>query len=111
MTWISLPAVVALVVLLIAGIFADHQNGIVAEQAMRVDVAKEMNLVRANLEGNVNGDLQLARGLIGTIVTEPNMSQARFAKLAESLFREKTPQKRRRCARPGHLLGVSDGRQ
>lgn len=90
MSWTSLPAVIALAVLLTAGIFADHQNSIVTEQALRVDVAKEMNLVRAKLEGNVNGDLQLARGLVATIVTEPNMSQARFAKLAKSLFREKT---------------------
>ncbi|MBA1145162.1 bifunctional diguanylate cyclase/phosphodiesterase [Mesorhizobium neociceri] len=90
MTWTSLPALIALVVLLIAGFFADHQNSTVAEQVLRVDVAKEMNLIRANLEGNVNGDLQQARGLIATIVTEPNMSQARFAKLAESIFREKT---------------------
>jgi diguanylate cyclase (GGDEF)-like protein len=105
MTWTSLPAVIALVVLLIAGIFADHQNSIVAEQALRVDVAKEMNLVRANLEGNVNGDLQLARGLTATIVTEPNMSQARFAKLAESLFREKT-HLRNISAAPGLVISL-----
>ncbi|MDX8455973.1 EAL domain-containing protein [Mesorhizobium sp. VK9D] len=105
MTWTSLPALIALVVLLIAGIFADHQNSIVAEQALRVDVAKEMNLVRANLEGNVNGDLQLARGLIATIVTEPNMSQARFAKLAVSLFREKT-QVRNIAAAPGLVISL-----
>ncbi len=42
MTWTSLPAVMAFVVLLIAGLFADHQNSIVAEQALRVDVAKEL---------------------------------------------------------------------
>ncbi|RAZ91832.1 bifunctional diguanylate cyclase/phosphodiesterase [Mesorhizobium hawassense] len=105
MTWTSLPAVIALVVLLIAGFFADHQNGIVAEQAMRVDVAKEVNLIRANLEGNVNGDLQLARGLVATIVTEPNMSQARFAKLAESIFREKT-QVRNIAAAPGLVISL-----
>ncbi|MCA0012154.1 EAL domain-containing protein [Mesorhizobium sp. B292B1B] len=105
MTWTSLPAVVALVVLLSAGIYADHQNSIVAEQALRVDVAKEMNLVRANLEGNVNGDLQLTRGLIATIVTEPNMSQTRFAKLAKSLFREKT-QVRNIAAAPGLVISL-----
>ncbi|TPN30995.1 EAL domain-containing protein [Mesorhizobium sp. B2-3-3] len=105
MSWTSLPAVIALVVLLIAGVFADHQNSIVAEQALRVDVAKEMNLVRANLEGNVNGDLQLARGLIATIVTEPNMSQARFAELAESLFREKT-RLRNIAAAPGLVISL-----
>ncbi|WP_136617762.1 MULTISPECIES: bifunctional diguanylate cyclase/phosphodiesterase [Mesorhizobium] len=105
MAWTSLPAAIAVVVLLIAGLFADHQSSIVAEQALRVDVAKEMNLVRANLEGNVNGDLQLARGLIATIVTEPNMSQARFAKLAESLFREKT-HLRNIAAAPGLVISL-----
>ncbi|WP_245273601.1 EAL domain-containing protein [Mesorhizobium sp. WSM3224] len=105
LTWTSLPAVIALVVLLIAGIFADHQNSIVADQALRVDVAKEMNLIRANIEGNVNGDLQLARGLVATIVTEPNMSQARFAKLAESLFREKT-HVRNIAAAPGLVISL-----
>ncbi len=105
MTWSNIPALIALAVLLIAGIYADHQNSIVAEQALRVDVAKEMNLVRASLEGNVNGDLQLARGLIATIVTEPNMSQARFAKLAESLFREKT-HLRNISAAPGLVISL-----
>ncbi|MGX7874063.1 bifunctional diguanylate cyclase/phosphodiesterase [Mesorhizobium sp. ORM6] len=104
-TWTILPALIAVVVLLIAGIFADHQNKIVAEQAMRVDVAKEMNLIRANLEGNVNGDLQLVRGLVATIVTEPNMSQARFAQLAESLFREKT-HLRNIAAAPGLVISL-----
>jgi diguanylate cyclase (GGDEF)-like protein len=105
MTWTSLPAVIALVVLLIAGILADNQNNNVAEQAMRADVAKEVNLIRANLEGNVNGDLQLVRGLIATIVAEPDMSQARFAKLAESLFRENT-HLRNIAAAPGLVISL-----
>jgi diguanylate cyclase (GGDEF)-like protein len=90
LAWTNLPAAIALVVLLAAGIYADRQNRIMAEHALRASVAKEVNLVRARLEGNISGNLQLVRGLIGTIITEPGMDQARFAELAESLFRQKT---------------------
>ncbi|MEO8527344.1 MAG: EAL domain-containing protein, partial [Caldimonas sp.] len=42
--------------------------------------------IRARLEGNINGNLQLVRGLVGSIATEPDMTQPRFAALAAQLL-------------------------
>ncbi|MBA3447216.1 MAG: EAL domain-containing protein [Pseudaminobacter sp.] len=78
----------AVVVLAIAGVFADYQNRIVFEQALRADALAKVNLIRARLEGKINGNIQLVRGLVAAVVTEPYMGQPRFASLAQNLLRE-----------------------
>ena len=85
-----LPAVIAAFVVLVAGILADNQNQVVAEARLRARVAEELNPIRAKLEANVNGNIQLVRGLIGTLVTEPGMDQKRFATLSRSIFTERS---------------------
>ena len=104
-SWASIPAAIAIVVLLLAGIFADHQNRIVSNQALRADVTSEVNLIRAKLEGNINSNIQLVRGLVATIATEPGMKQPRFAELAENLFREET-QLRNIAGAPGLVISL-----
>ncbi|MER8827434.1 EAL domain-containing protein [Mesorhizobium sp. M0938] len=76
----------AVVVIAIGAAFADHQNKVVSDQAARADVLAKVNLIRAKLEGNINGNLQLVQGLVATVVTEPYMGQQRFASLARNLF-------------------------
>ena len=76
----------AVVVIAISAAFADHQNKIVSDQAARADVLAKVNLIRAKLEGNISGNLQLAQGLVAAVVTEPYMGQQRFASLASNLF-------------------------
>ncbi len=49
-----------------------------------------MSLIQTKLEGNINGDIQLVRGLVSTISTEPSITQARFAELAASLLEERS---------------------
>ncbi|MDX8477414.1 EAL domain-containing protein [Mesorhizobium sp. VK24D] len=78
----------AAVVIFICAVFADHQNKIVSDQAAREEVLARVNLIRAKLEGNINGNLQLVRGLVATVMAEPYMGQPRFAALASSLFGE-----------------------
>jgi diguanylate cyclase (GGDEF)-like protein len=80
------PAAVALLGICLAGAFADFQNAVLQDQRQRAEVASEVSLIRAKLEGNINGNIQLVRGLIATLATEPNMDQARFAALASNLF-------------------------
>ena len=104
-SWTSIPAVIATVVLLLAGIFADHQNRVVSNQALRADVTSEVNLIRAKLEGNINSNIQLVRGLVATIATEPGMKQPRFADLAENLLREET-QLRNIAGAPGLVISL-----
>ncbi|KAA3452436.1 bifunctional diguanylate cyclase/phosphodiesterase [Mesorhizobium sp. SARCC-RB16n] len=80
----------AVVVIAVCAAFADHQNKVVSDQAARADVLAEVNVVRARLEGNINGNLQLARGLVAAVTTEPYMGQQRFAELASRLFNEES---------------------
>ncbi|ESX73198.1 histidine kinase [Mesorhizobium sp. LSHC420B00] len=82
----NIPAAIAFVVILISAAFAEHQNKIVSDQAVRADVLTKVNLIRAKLEGNINGNLQLVHGLVAAVVTEPYMGQQRFASLASNLF-------------------------
>ena len=82
------PALIALIIVVIAGIFADYQNRQVFAQRLRNDVLNQVSLVRAKLEGNITGNIQLVRGLVATIATEPDMNQDQFARLSEKLLRE-----------------------
>src|SRR5690606_14857330 len=86
----NLPALMALAVVIVFGIFADYQNHLVFQQNLRASVLAEVSVIRAKLEGHVNANLQLVRGLIATIATEPDMSQARFDRLASKLFEEES---------------------
>ena len=79
---------VALVVVAASAIFADMQNRLVSEQQLRASVTRQLNVLRARLEGNINGNLQLVRGVVGTFSTEPDISADRFAALADHLFEE-----------------------
>ncbi|RWK63633.1 EAL domain-containing protein [Mesorhizobium sp.] len=76
----------AVIIIAVGAAFADHQNKVVSDQAARADVLAKVNLIRAKLEGNINGNLQLVQGLVATVVTEPYMGQQRFASLASNLF-------------------------
>ncbi len=86
----NVPAVLALFVIVLAGLFAEHQNSRVFVQGLRSDVQSSVSLIRAKLEGNVNGNIQLVRGLVATLSTEPGMKQERFADLARNLLTEKS---------------------
>lgn len=85
-----IPAAIAIVVIAVCAVFADHQNKIVSDQASRADVLAKVNVIRAKLEGNINGNFQLARGLVAAVTTEPYMGQQRFAELASRLFNEES---------------------
>lgn len=83
-----LPAAVVFAAVLSIGWYASWQNqGLYDEQA-RADVLKEMSVVRARLEGHINGNILLVRGLVATLTTEPEMDQPRFAQLAQKIFAE-----------------------
>jgi sensor domain CHASE-containing protein len=86
--WIA--AGIALVVVSLSGLLADYQNSLVFEQRLRAEVRDQLSVVLAKLEGNVNASIQLVRGLVNTIATEPEMNQARFAQLAHNLIDERS---------------------
>jgi diguanylate cyclase (GGDEF)-like protein len=101
----NIVGAVAVAVVVGSGLFADYQNRTVYEQRLRADVANRVSLIRAKLEGNINGNLQLVRGLISVIASEPNMTQDRFAALARNLFRDHS-QLRNVAAAPNMVLSM-----
>jgi diguanylate cyclase (GGDEF)-like protein len=101
----SLPALLTVVVMVIVAWYATVQNQVLYDQRMRADVLKELSVVRAKLEGNINGNIQLVRGLIATLATEPQMRQARFAQLSAALFEERS-QLHNIAAAPGFVISL-----
>ncbi|MBU1337250.1 MAG: EAL domain-containing protein [Alphaproteobacteria bacterium] len=85
-----LPALVALIVLVAGGVALDRQTNVLDEERARAVVLAQVSLIRAKLEGNINGNIQLVRGLVSTISTEPRMDQDRFAALVSNLFEEQS---------------------
>ncbi len=84
----NIPAFLALFVVTVAWLVAEQQNRRLFEQAQRADVLHHVSVIRARLEGNVSSNIQLARGLVATLATEPDMDQRRFSALAENLLLE-----------------------
>uniref|UniRef100_UPI003D0AA312 bifunctional diguanylate cyclase/phosphodiesterase n=1 Tax=Roseibium sp. TaxID=1936156 RepID=UPI003D0AA312 len=68
------------------GIFAEYQNRIVHHQSDRASVSKQLGLLRAKLEGNINSNIQLVRGLVAVIATNPDIDQERFGRIAARLI-------------------------
>ena len=88
--WPYAAAALAFVAVLIAGAFAEHQSTIVGQQQQRATVVRELDIVRARIEGDVNANIQLVRGLISVIAAEPDMTQERFSAIAAGLFNTKS---------------------
>ena len=86
----NIPAFLALIVIALAWLFAEQQNRKVFEQDLRAEVLGQVSLIRAKLEGNINSNIQLVRGLVATLSTEPDMDQGRFATLAANLLQERS---------------------
>lgn len=84
---ISVAAVgIALAVTIVAGIFAELQNRSVHRQSARADVGEQLGLVRARLEGNINSNLQLVRGMVALIATQKDIDQEQFGEITRSLI-------------------------
>lgn len=74
--------------MLVMATYAAWQNQVLYDEQMHSKVSEQLSLVRARLEGNITGNLQLVRGLVATLSTEPDMSQERFADLASKTFEQ-----------------------
>jgi diguanylate cyclase (GGDEF)-like protein/PAS domain S-box-containing protein len=96
---------IALGVVISAGVYAERQNEAIHEQNMRTKVLGEISLIRSALEGQINGNIQLVRGLVGVIATEPDMTQERFFALAANLFDGET-QLRNVAAAPDFVVSM-----
>lgn len=80
-----LPSVYVLVAVILVGFLIDRQYMVIDRQEEREAVRRQVATIRAQLEGHLNAPIQAVRGLVATLSTEPDMSQARFSMLAEQV--------------------------
>jgi diguanylate cyclase (GGDEF)-like protein len=73
-------------VVICATFFAIHQNKRIFEQQLRSQVLSQASLIRSKLEGNINANIQLVRGLVASIEINPDITQAEFSSLVGSLL-------------------------
>ncbi|WP_246272903.1 bifunctional diguanylate cyclase/phosphodiesterase [Oricola thermophila] len=83
----------------------DQQNRAVHHQSSRSHVAEQLGIVRARLEGSVNANIQLIRGLVAVIATQPDMDQERFSEIASGLLGDHS-QLRNIAAAPGMVISM-----
>ena len=83
-----LNLVSAFVILVVAAsaYYADGLNRTLQEQQVRSAAARQLGVIRAKLEGNINGNMQLVRGLVAVIEAQPQMTQTEFSSIARPLF-------------------------
>ncbi len=81
-----MPALICVVFFSFFWIFVEDQRNRVYLQEQRNEVLASASLVRAELEHKVNSNLQLVKGLVSVIASEPDMGQVRFSFLARALF-------------------------
>lgn len=100
------PALLVFIVVAIAGYVIDRQADTLGRQRIRADVTNQVSVMRAKLEGNIASTVQLVRGLVSVISTEPDMGVARFDALASNIFKEQT-QLRSVAAAPDFVVTMS----
>lgn len=102
--WLTyLPAIVTALGVLLVALYVENLSTEHFQKDVRLLVSERLSLVRARLEGNINSNAQLTRGLVAAITTEPDMTQERFAALAAEVLRGKS-QIRNIGAAPGLVI-------
>ena len=100
-----LPAFVAIAAMVGTMLYADWQNQNSARQDKRNAVTQELGLIRTKLEDSINANVQIVRGLVGVLETEPNMDQARYTAVAKRVLAGKT-QFRNIAAAPDFVVSM-----
>ena len=99
------PMAISALAVVLCGAFADHQNRQLFEERSRAEVLSKLGLIQAKLEGDINGNVQLVRGLVSAISTEPDIAQARYAELAANLLKSRS-QIRNIAGAPGLVVSL-----
>ena len=99
------PMGISALAVVLCGAFADHQNNQLFEERSRAEVLSELGLIQAKLEGDINGNVQLVRGLVSAISTEPNITQERYGELAANLLKSRS-QIRNIAGAPGLVVSL-----
>jgi signal transduction histidine kinase len=70
--------------------FVVRQNDLAHLESTRTEVREKLGLLRSRLEGNLNGNMLLVRGLVSVVGAKPDISQAEFERFARPLFESRT---------------------
>lgn len=81
---------ISLCVICVAALYADSIMQKALMHNLEDEVSSELNLLKTKLEGNLNSNVQLVRGLVYTIKTEPELDQKRFSQLSEHIFHDES---------------------
>ncbi len=82
----NLPALISIVFICGLWAYSEDQRNTLYLQKERNEVLSQASILRAQLEHTVNSNLQLVKGLVSVIASEPDLGQVRFSYLARGLF-------------------------
>nr|WP_316651991.1 EAL domain-containing protein [uncultured Gellertiella sp.] len=66
--------------------FADRQRALYEEENSRNMVTEQLSVLRSEIEGRINGDIFLLKGLVAALEADPAMSGGRFHDLARRML-------------------------
>mgnify|MGYP005994253357 CR=1 FL=1 len=84
-----LPCWIVFLGVIAAFVFVEQQNQTIRLQTVRADVQHEAGLLRSQLEGYLNADIQLVKGLVAIISVNPSLSQEKFSEVASHVIGER----------------------
>ena len=82
-----LPAMIVAIVVVAVSFTVERINNAQAETELRAAVSSMLGTLRARVEGTINANAYLVRGMVTAIAVEPELTQERFTALAANLFR------------------------
>lgn len=82
------PAILVAVSIVVLTLYLDQLRFNTQLQALRHSIFNELSVVRAKIEGNINSNAHLIKGLVVAISTEPDITSKRFNALAKPIFQE-----------------------
>jgi len=83
---IALTASAIFVALLVANYFVERQHLVTQRVDAENQVHEQLRVLQTRLESQLNGNIQLARGLVAVIAANPQLSQEEFKRAAKPLF-------------------------
>lgn len=83
---IVLAAVAAALALLVSLYFVEQQTLDRQRLVVQNQVRENLQVIQTRLESQLNGNIQLARGLVAVVVANPNLTQREFERVAKPLF-------------------------
>ena len=83
---IYFPVILVFFFLLVTGLYIDRVNSQAHMQGLKHDLISKASAIRAQLEGNINSNAMVVKGLVIAISLEPEMTQQRFVDLSTPLL-------------------------